>query len=209
MQQRRSTILRQARILLANTDDGAFSLRNLAEASDVTVPTIYNLIGGKSSILLALNTELLQRVEDSLIGFDDDHALDMAESIVITAVDMIAEDESFYRASLLASDQLMQTGQHASERHKLGQRAAAMQTAAIQKAQRSKQLKGDIDAKLLGRQIFRHYQFSAREWMYRLISKEQFKNRALLGIYICLMADANLTLRKLLIKKIQEVSQHT
>jgi|TARA_B110000503_G_scaffold130678_1_gene204340 AcrR family transcriptional regulator len=207
-QNRRATILQQARRLLANADDGAFSLRKLAEAANVTVPTIYNLIGGKFAILLALQIELVQKIEDSLVGFDDDHALEMAEAIVISAVDMISEDENYYRASLIASDKLMQSGEYLEDGAKLGQRAAAMQTLAIRKAQKTNQLRGTIDATLLGRLIFRHYQHTAREWMYRLISQEQFRNRALLGIYICLMADANDSFRELLVNKIAGVSQY-
>jgi len=209
MSLRRRTILTQARQLLSNTEEGAFSLRKLAEAAEVTVPTIYNLIGGKSAILLALQSELLTKIEASLTAFDDDHALEMAESIVISAVDMIAADEAYYRSSLLAADKLMQSGEHLIEAKKMGQRAAAMQTAAIKKAQRTKLLKGDIDATLLGRQIFRHYQICSREWMYRITNHEQFKNRALLGIYICLMADANETLRDILKQKIAEVNPNT
>ena len=54
MEKRRVRILAEARKMLAKGGFDALKLRDLAEASDITVPTIYNLIGNKTDILKTL-----------------------------------------------------------------------------------------------------------------------------------------------------------
>lgn len=207
MANRRKKILQQARLLLAETDSGAFSLRKLAQASAVTVPTIYNLIGGKGAILMTLQSELLQRLEDSLVVFDDDHALEMSESIITNSIDIYRDDENYFRSAFIAMEQLGQAEVELTNlQHKLGLRAASTQTDAIKRAQKKQQLRGDIDATLLGEQIFRNYRHSLSEWVNHHTTLEQFENRALLGAYICLMADAYGPWQKLLREKIKLVS---
>ncbi len=66
MQKRRDRILEEAGQLLSRNDTSAFSLRKLAEAADVTVPTLYNLIGNKDAILVKLGSKMLERIEREL-----------------------------------------------------------------------------------------------------------------------------------------------
>ena len=54
MEKRRERILEQARKMLAEGGFEALNLRDLADVSGVTVPTLYNLIGNKAEILRAL-----------------------------------------------------------------------------------------------------------------------------------------------------------
>ena len=53
-QKRRERILTEARTIIAERGFDAFNLRDLAERSALTVPTVYNLIGNKDEILKAL-----------------------------------------------------------------------------------------------------------------------------------------------------------
>ena len=65
-QQRRDRILDSARTLLTQKEGDPFTLRNVAQAADVTVPTIYNLIGGRGTVLWQLFTDFLLQLENSL-----------------------------------------------------------------------------------------------------------------------------------------------
>ena len=51
MNRRRDRILEAARELISKHGSGHLTMRSLAEASGVTVPTIYNLIGNKDAVL--------------------------------------------------------------------------------------------------------------------------------------------------------------
>ena len=66
MQKRRARILAEARGLLARGGFDAMSLRELARLADVTVPTIYNLVGNKEEVLLALFSEVLDEIESRI-----------------------------------------------------------------------------------------------------------------------------------------------
>ena len=63
MQKRRETILAQARRVIVEQGFDALNLRDLAQDSGVTVPTIYNLIGNKEELLKALTMGALENYE--------------------------------------------------------------------------------------------------------------------------------------------------
>ena len=66
MARRRSAILDQARRIIGQQGFDALTLRDLARAAEVTVPTIYNLIGNKQALLLTLLHELVAHLEQRL-----------------------------------------------------------------------------------------------------------------------------------------------
>jgi AcrR family transcriptional regulator len=61
MAERRRRILAAARTLVARRGYEALTMRELARASRVTVPTLYNLIGGKEAVLAAAVEEQTAR----------------------------------------------------------------------------------------------------------------------------------------------------
>ncbi len=61
MAERRQRILNAARSLVAERGYEALTMRELAQASRVTVPTLYNLIGGKQAVLAAAIEEQTAR----------------------------------------------------------------------------------------------------------------------------------------------------
>jgi AcrR family transcriptional regulator len=208
MQARRAKILWHAHDLLAHSEDADFSLRNLATTAGVTVPTIYNLIGSKSDILVAMQEDFIERIEVEVSEFGRNEGLQMAEAIVVRAVEMIAADERYFRSAILAQGKVVNANDIPPGAKQIGDRAAALQTAAVSRAQQTQMMRGDISADIIGRQIFRNYQMASQEWVHRRISLEQFKHRALLGVYMCLMADANEELKQILKDKIRWADAH-
>ena len=61
MAERRQRILAAARAIVAARGYEALTMRELAQASRVTVPTLYNLIGGKEAVLFAAVEEQTAR----------------------------------------------------------------------------------------------------------------------------------------------------
>lgn len=199
---RRARIFDQARRLIGENGFEGLSLRKLAIASGVTVPTIYNLIGGKDKILLEMNAGMVRLIEHELTRIDQDHPLEIAEAVVIEATRITGEDENFHRAALVASDHLHRTASEHADWRDLGRRAAGMQEMAARNAQKMGLLKGRISPALIGRQIFRNYQSASRDWAYRLIDLNEFRRIALLGVYLHLAADAAEPFHQVLIEKI-------
>ena len=206
MQKRRDRILEEAGQLLSRDDAGAFSLRKLAEAAGVTVPTLYNLIGNKDAILVKLSSKMLERIEQELADLDRDHPLDMAEAVVVHAIAMFAEDEEFCQAAHVALDHLSRARSHAELRSNHHERCVDLQYKAVRKAQEMKLLRGEVDPRLLAEQIYRNYRQAASEWAFGAISLAEFRSRGLLGVYLCLAADASDDFRKVLMDRIRSVS---
>lgn len=65
---RRTDILRAARDLVAEGGIDALTMRSVAERAQVSVPTIYNLIGNRAQVLSALMDAGGDRLDDLLAG---------------------------------------------------------------------------------------------------------------------------------------------
>ncbi|MFQ5698462.1 MAG: TetR/AcrR family transcriptional regulator [Myxococcota bacterium] len=61
MRERRERILESARRIIGEGGYASLTMRDLAAAADVTVPTIYNLVGGKDQVLIAAVADQTER----------------------------------------------------------------------------------------------------------------------------------------------------
>ena len=202
---RRARILQRARDLMGAGGFDGLSLRKLAAAADVTVPTIYNLVGGKEQILFELVGDFIGLIEAALSKIDEDRPLEKAEAIVIVATDEIANDPDYHRASHLADEHLGRSDRYNKMEARLGRRAATMQENAARSAQKLGLLEGNISAALIGKQIFRNYHAASTAWAHRQIGLEEFRRIAMLGVYMNLAADAAPDFKKTLVKKIKHL----
>jgi len=86
MAERRERILAAAREIVAVHGYAGLSMRDLARASRVTVPTIYNLVGGKDAVLFAAVEEQTARfvagIEETRAAGPVEHILAVHESCV-------------------------------------------------------------------------------------------------------------------------------
>jgi AcrR family transcriptional regulator len=64
--ERRARILAAARRLIAERGFDGLTMRDLAQASRVSVPTLYNLFGGKLALLVGELEETFVRVDTSM-----------------------------------------------------------------------------------------------------------------------------------------------
>jgi AcrR family transcriptional regulator len=199
---RRTRIMLEARALLAAEGFEGLSLRRLADRARVTVPTVYNLVGGKEQILLELVLEMIALIKTVLEGIDEDDPLAQAEAIVLLAIVEIERAPDFHRAALLAIDAFDRAGGR-TEWARMEQRAAAMQEAAAMAARRMGLLEGRINAKLIAAQIFGTYRSASRDWAFRRCDLGEFRRVALTGVYLGLAADASETFRRVLVRKLK------
>ncbi|MEM6709178.1 MAG: TetR/AcrR family transcriptional regulator [Pseudomonadota bacterium] len=193
MARRRAAILDQARRIIGRSGFSALTLRDLARAAEVTVPTIYNLVGNKNSLLLTLLEDLVHRLEASLTREQFPDPLTMAEAVIIESTRVFQEDEDFSRAALLVAEHVEQSLNADGDTSgilDISQRAVQLPINACLSARDAGLLRGTIAAEELGRQIYRGYRTAWRDWAYRLVDNETFRNEGLRGTYICLAADA-------------------
>lgn len=205
-QLRRDRILREAHRMIASLGFDGLNLRALAKAADVTVPTIYNLIGSKDELLSALVEKAVLRIEESLAQFTSAPALDQVEAVVIQSTALFAEDENFFRAALISGEHLGLTGGQTETTGWIDQRSTQMAASACRAALREGLLRGQFDADLLGAQMYALYRTGMHDWVYGRSTIEEFRRVALLGFYVCLAADASTEFHKVVMSKIENLT---
>lgn len=206
MEQRRADILRAARMLIVRDGFDALTTRRLAAEAGVTAPTLYNLIGDKEAIIRKMVAEGVERVGNRAKTTDNRSPLEMAEDIIEAAIGVIADDEDYYRAVVVASDRVVgafaAAGDGSASISNAAQLSINMMTMACRAAIASRLLEGDVSAETLGLQIFVCYRGPFRDWAHNLISIGEFRRRAMRGMYIVMAADASPEFRKILREKI-------
>jgi len=190
MEKRRERILKRARKMLAEGGFDALNLRDLAEMSGITVPTIYNLIGNKAEVLKTLVMDSFADFEASLENRLPCPTEQLPALMMGTLTEMMASDADYYRASSLASERLEnesdEHGDYGFKRAPLRKYAGKLCLDASEEGL----LRGEIDSQQLIEQMIGNHQIAFRDWAHHVISLEELKKQSLRGFYIALAADA-------------------
>ncbi len=202
---RRERILLEARRMIAERGFDALKLRDLAAVSQLSVPTIYNLVGSKDDLVKAL-----------MLGVFADYELLMKEApvtapervpvvMIDTLIAMVAENEDFYRATFLASERVEE--QRAAHGEEGFLRAPLQQIAhGFHEDLRSQRLlRDDFAADTLVNQVYAGHYSAFRDWAYRLIPLEALRVRSLQGFYVALAADATPSFRDRLLREFRQL----
>jgi len=191
---RRKRIIDEATTLLASNDQ-SLSLRTLAAASEVTVPTIYNLIGNKTDVMLAVCREIVVKHQAKIDSYNGADPLELLREMINWSARSKKKNARLFRATYLAWDELMRSRHPADEMARVMQRAIRSYAMVVHHAQEQGQLEGRIPAELLAAQIYQGDHDAALLWANRRISVAEYKRRSLLALYLALLADASEPLR--------------
>lgn len=200
--QRINRILDHARSMMAEDGFDALKIRELAARANITVPTIYNLIGGKRDILAHIIDALVAKLHavQMQTGFDDIEA--SFEAQINRLTNLFSEDEDFYRAAFLAGDRSGLFEQ--SSEHGIFARSLLQPVQTCRAAQAQGLLRGDIGAEQLGRQIYDSYRLARQDWTNGYYGVVEFRERSLAGVFMALAADATPAFKKRLLTKIAD-----
>ena len=202
MEKRRERIVHEARRMLATGGFDALNLRDLADVSNVTVPTVYNLIGNKAELLRAL-------VLDSFAEYEAEMEKQTPEVgelpcvMVSTFARLLKRDEAYYRATALANERVEL---ESDNQENYGYKRAPLRRYAHDLCNRALDeglLRGEIAGDLLVEQMIATHQMAFRDWAHRVISLSDLKKRTLSGFYIVLSADASEDFRRKLAEKLK------
>lgn len=202
--QRAERILDHARAMIAEEGFDALKIRELAARAELTVPTIYNLIGGKSEILVRIIEALVERLHQVQNQTDLDDIEAGFEQQITRLADLFAQDEDFYRAAFVAGDRSGLFEQRSN--HGIFARSLQQPVEACKAAQAEGLLKGAISAKQLGRQVYDSYRLARQDWANGYFDLDGFRSQALTGVFMCLAADAVPAFRKRLLRRIEELA---
>lgn len=205
MEKRRAQILMHARTIIAEEGFDALKIRDIAGRAKLTVPTIYNLIGGKDEVLALIIDDLvgrLQAVQTQPHSRDVETAF---EAQIDRLADLLRTDEKYYRAAFIAGDRSGLFEQSSSSG--IFARSLKLLIEACQDAQQTGLLQGSIGAEQMGRQIYGCYRLARQDWMNGYFDLDGFRRQALTGIFICLAADAKPPFKKRLQARLKDLSK--
>lgn len=210
---RRQQILAAARQILVEGGYDSLTTRGLAKHAGLTVPTIYNLIGGKDEVLEALMADSVERTWAELEFPPVSPGLERADYFIDLCTRRLERDDGSIRATVIASDRVTGaysvTGSTALRYSNAGLRSVEMATDTVAGLQQGGALLGNIPAPALGEQIFVCFRDTVRDWGYGLISASEFRRRYSRGIYMLLCSDATETVRRELVKRINSLETDT
>ncbi|MGR8947738.1 MAG: TetR/AcrR family transcriptional regulator [Gammaproteobacteria bacterium] len=200
MAARRERILEAARSIIAAGGFDSLNLRELAVVADVTVPTIYNLIGNKSALIEQLFDETISPFENLQYIASDSDPIASPEYFFDTVVATMRENENYYRAEFLAREHLSQTGDRIALA--IHERTIQIAVAACEQAKSVGLTTGTLSPRQLGSMIADHFRLAYYDWAHGNISLDIFRNRIMTGTYMCLTADAAPAHRDTLLAKL-------
>ena len=209
--ERKRRIFDAARAIISQQGLEGLTTRGLAQAAGLTVPTLYNLVGGKDAILTHMVSQNVEAIWERLALDRRATPLDMADAIVDEAYEVVRREKAFHRAILPLMIELEVVLAANPERDDPGARAAnrcvEMAQFACQTAIDSGELRGTIPAAELGQQMFITYRGPMRDWLEGVISSAEMIRRQRRGFYLVLAADASDGFRSILIKRVARLAE--
>ena len=207
---RRWRIFFAARAIIAQDGLDSLTTRGLARAAGVTVPTLYNLVGGKDEILTQMVSQNVEMIWERLAFDRRATPLDMADAIIDEAYEVVRAEKPFHRAILPLMIDLGVVFAASPERDDAGARAANRCVQMAQHACRAAidqgLLRGNVSPEELGQQMFITYRGPMRDWLEDVISDAEMLKRQRRGFYLVLAADACDDFREALLDRLARLS---
>jgi AcrR family transcriptional regulator len=176
--ERRARILAAARKLVAKRGYDGLTMRDLARAAKVSVPTLYNLFGGKDAILVAELQAAAARMAAALpppeAGF-----FARGAATFEAGMRMIEEAPDFFRAVIRM---VFTSPETAPMRHRAEDAFIAIMADNLAAAKRAGQLAAWADPVIVARHMFAQYSACFLGWGMGELDLPSFRIAALSGI---------------------------
>jgi AcrR family transcriptional regulator len=185
LERQRQRILTATLELIARDGAGGWSMRKVARAANVSVPTLYNLFGSKEEIRSAMCAGFFDELDRDLDEETPlDRPLERALGFVSEGVDHVLSQAALTRPVLLAQEQRRGTERRTTPL------AIGRQSAAIQAAMDEGYLHADLRADLLAAQAYEGFYNAALLWARGELDPLGFRTKALYAACLCLLAVA-------------------
>ena len=202
--ERRSRILAAARRLIAERGYDGLTMRDLARASHVSVPTLYNLFGGKSALLFAELEETFRTVAASLQTAGEGSVVERAFAVCEAGNrDLLAVPR--YSRELVHLFLVSEDTQ--TIRRTIAERYIAMMAGVLRDGQAAGELVAWADPVAVATRMFAHYVHAMIEWAKGEIDDEQFGAATFYGMSLMLLGLTRGRVARELARRAQEFQQ--
>jgi AcrR family transcriptional regulator len=185
--ERRARILVAARRLIAERGYDGLTMRDLAQASRVSVPTLYNLFGGKQAIILGELEETFAVVAQSLERARGRSFVERAFAACEAGTRDLLSAPAYSRELIrffLAAAATRAIRRHDEERY------VALMAALLAEAQQAGEIAPWVDPAAVARRSFAHYVQTMIAWAIGDLDAGEFRAASLFGMCLILLGVA-------------------
>jgi AcrR family transcriptional regulator len=187
-------VLRAARTLVAARGLEALTMKELALEADVSVASLYNLIGGRDDVVRALGLYLLEELDDAFVHVKAGDPIDRAQKLLITVIDTVIEDLPQPLVLVLLSDVRLYSNL------KPPLQPSKALTDAIQAMVDAGMLNNELSINLITKQVWWSHTAYLRQWADGFLNERELRAATLHSLDVCLLAMATLPVRDRLLK---------
>ena len=206
---RRRRILESARKLLAEAGQNGLSMRKLAREADLSVTTLYNLVGSREDILRALIEDSAERLESRLkappsSGDPLQRTVEAFDNFLGYLVDAAADLKPLIVANF-ATGYRRELGKEERGLYFHGAKESVREC--LLSALAEGQLREVASPKLLEAQLYVGMELALDRWAFGLIDSEEFRAKGLWGVYVTFLAFASPESRPRLEKELRKLER--
>jgi AcrR family transcriptional regulator len=166
-QTRRDQILDAAAKLIGSEGTDGVNMRTLAANANLSLATVYNLMGGQEEVLAAVLARAIDAIEAAIV--EAPHADALAACLATISRSFVAFEarKAECKPALIVAHNLGAAKKHSEGGQSfkaLETRATEMQTRAIRRAQDDGAFDADFDAEAIGRALFTSYIHHLMDW---------------------------------------------
>lgn len=198
---RRRQILRAARELISEGGMEALTMRKLGERAQVSVRTIYNLMGSQSDILRAVIARPMSDMIEAVGKIPQNAPFEKLDLVVSVSVDLYCRDPKLFKAAAAASDHLAGYDWHDFVRSQ----AVPLFKQGIDGAKEEGLLEGFLSSGLLADAIFHGTNKAFADWTKGIADDRTLRVQALSALYLPLLAVATDKAREYIIGKLKSL----
>jgi len=201
-ERRRRAIVDAAFELLSERDESDVSNADIAARAGVTAPTIYNLVGNRMDVLMAIMADLMHVLHDRLAELGGGPPLVATEEALAVIVRLFVADEAVYRQIVRRINGLEIGLRPAFAPHPLDILDRAMADAAKQGCF----LRG-IQPDQVARQIFLSFAGASADWSVGWMTGDQFHAEVMHGLHTTFAAVCRDDIRADSLKQLRKIGK--
>ena len=183
---RKQQIIQAAKRLLAAGGIEALSTRRLAEEAELSVHTLYALVGSKDKILEAVMEDNHNRVLSDIIEINARHPIEQVFAFVDSTYRIIAEDRAAQKPLMRVLMTLFDQGALGSDPWWMMAQEKGWMLSAVTEAIDQGLLTADFPAPVVADMLMKIYLTNLRDYLFDRAALEAYRDRATFELWFCL-----------------------
>jgi AcrR family transcriptional regulator len=203
---RKEQIIQAAKRLLAAGGIDALSTRKLAEEAELSVHTLYALVGSRDQILDAVMEDNHNRVLTAILEINEQHPIEKIFAIVDSTYQIISEDSAAQKPLMRVLMTLFYEGTLNPNPWWLLAQEKGWMESAVAEAIKQKLLRKDFAAAQIADMLMKIYLANLREYLFDKVTLDAYRNTTLFEFWFCLSNIATDELRKKYLKRAKDAA---